>query len=153
MKHSTLAAPKLVMYSVFSPTVVLAIPLIICILSKTVFSLVIAVSIHLFANLILFLLFHRAFIPVTYSQDGIKNKYLNLSFDDIQFATIIDVELLKYSIIPTVDVQLICLSTKEQEASFWNYPEKDCILLPNTPKVLRQLKECSKNHSNAICEL
>lgn len=153
MKHSTLAAPKLVMYSVFSPTVVLAIPLIICILSKTVFALIIFASIHLFANLILFLFFHRAFIPVTYSQDGIKNKYINLSFDDIRYATIIDVELLKYSFIPTVDVQLICLSTKEQEASFWNYPEKDCILLPNTPKVLRQLKECSKNHSNAICDL
>ena len=153
MKHSTLAAPKLVMYSVFSPTVALVIPLIICILNKTVFSLLVFASIHLFANLILFLFFHRAFMLVIYSKDGVKNKYVNLSFDDIRYATIIDVELLKYSFIPTVDVQLICLSTKEQEASFWNYPEKDCILLPNTPKVLRQLKECSKNRSNAICAL
>ena len=153
MKHSTLASPTLVMYSIFSPTVVLAIPLIICVLSKTIFSILIFVSIHLFANLILFIFFHRAFIPVTYSKEGVKNKYINLSFDDIQFATIIDVELLKYSFIPTIDVQLICLSTKKQESSFWNYSKKDCVLLPNTPKVLRQLKECSNNRSNAISTL
>ena len=153
MKHFTLVSPKLVMYSIFSPTAVLVIPLIICILNKTVFSLLVFVSIHLFANLILFLFFHRAFMPVIYSKDGVKNKYVNLSFDDIRFATIIDVELLKYSLIPTIDVQLICLSAKKQESSFWNYPKRDCILLPNTPKVLRQLKECSKNRSNAICAL
>jgi hypothetical protein len=101
-------------------------------------------------NLLLFLFFHSAFISVTYSQNGIRNKYLNLSFDDIQYADIIDVELLKYSLIPTINIQLICLSMNKQEYSFWNYSKKDCILLPNTPKVLRQLKECSGKQSNSI---
>ena len=142
MKHSTLVSPTLVMYSVFAPTVALMIPLIMCILNKTIFALLVVGLIHLFMNLMLFIFFHSAFILVTYSQYGIKNKYLKLSFDNIQHATIIDVELLKYSLIPTINVQLICLSTNKQEASFWNYSKKDCILLPYTQKVLCQLKEC-----------
>lgn len=142
MKYSTLVSPPLVVYSIFAPTVVLAIPLVMCIFNNTILSLFIVVSIHLIMNLILFLVFHRAFIAVTYSRCGIKNRYLNLSFDDIHYATIIDVELLKYSLIPTINIQMICLSTNKQESSFWNCSKNDCILLPYTLKVLCQLKKC-----------
>ena len=153
MKYFTLVSPFLVMYSIFTPTVVLTIPLIICILNNNMSDLLIVVLLHLLLNLMLFLFFHSAFILVNYSECGIKNKFLNLSFDDIQYATVIDVELLKYSLIPTIKIQLICLSTTKQKSSFWNYSKNDCILLPNTPKVLRQLKECSRNRSNAIRDL
>ena len=153
MKHFTIVSPFLIMYSIFAPTIVLLIPIIICVLNNNLSSFVIVVSLHLLLNLVLFLFFHSAFILVTYSQCGIKNRYLNLSFDDIQYATIIDVELLKYSLIPTKEIQFICLSRTKQKSSFWNYSKKDCILLPYTPKVLRQLKDFSRNRSNAIRDL
>jgi len=143
MKYFTLTSPALVMFSIFSPTVVCVIPIIMCICSKKISLIFMAVLMDLFMNLIFFVFYHRAFILVTYSQHGIKNKYFDLSFDDIQYATIIDVELLKYSLIPTINIQLICLSTNKKESSFFNYSINDCILLPNTPKVLRRLKECS----------
>ncbi len=143
MKYSTLASPSLVLCTIFEPTVVLTIPIIICLWNHTVLSISIIVSLHLFMNLFYFLIYHRAFVLATYSQSGIKNKYLNLSYDDIRYATIIDVELCKYSLIPTIHIEMICLSTTKRESSFWTYPKNECILLPHTPKVLRRLKECA----------
>lgn len=142
MKYSTLASPPLVMYSIFTPTVVLLIPLFICIFNNTASSFSVVISLHLVMNLILFLFFHSAFILVTFSPHGMKNRYLEVNYDDIRYATIIDVELLRYSLLPTISIQLICLSKNKPESSFWNYSKNDCILLPYNSKVLCQLKEC-----------
>ena len=153
MKHFTLASPTLVIYSIFAPTVAILIPLIICVLDNTAQTLIMVVLLHLHMNFVCFLFFHRAFTIVTYSQCGIKNKYLYLRYDDIQHATIIDVELFKYSIGRTITIQMICLSTDKQKNSFWKCSKRGCILLPNTPKVLHRLKEYSGNRSSAICAL
>lgn len=143
MKYSTLASPRLVLCTVLAPTVALTIPIIMCVFSNNISSLFYVVTIHLFMNLIYFLIYQRAFVLATYSQSGIKNKYLNLSYDDIQYATIIDVELCKYSLIPTIHCEMICFSATKRESSFWTCSKNECILLPHTPKVLCRLKECA----------
>ena len=142
MKYSTLASPSLVLYTIFSPTVGLMIPLTVCICSNRISSIFWVVSVHLWLNMMLFLTFHSAFTLVTYSQDGIKNKYLSLSFDDIKYATILDTELNKYIPGLKINIPLICLGTTINESSFFTHSKRSCILLPYTSKVLRQLEDC-----------
>ena len=153
MNHHTLVSPHLLLFSVFAPTIVLAIPLTICIVVFSIQAVIVVCCIHLMMNLILILFYHRAFGLVSFSKNGIKNRYLELKYENIDFATLIEVDLLKFSLIPTIHVQMICLSSTKQACSFWNYSKKECICVPRTRRVLKRLKECSESRSKAICLL
>jgi len=153
MKYSKLVSPQLVLYTIFAPTAVSIIPLVICIGQHKLSLVIMLASFHLFGNLLLLIFNHRAFGRVSFSRCEVSNRYLKLNYEDIQFASIIEVDLFKYRLFPTLHIQMICLSKKKQECDFLSYPKNECIVLPRTKRTLRQLKECSENRSQAICSL
>jgi hypothetical protein len=108
------------------------------------------ILLHLVMNLLIFLFYHNAFIVVSCSHNGIKNRYMNLCFEDINYASVISVDLLKYNLLPTITIRMICVSEDEIVCSFFNYNKRKCILLPASKKLLTMLLECSRERSEAI---
>ena len=153
MKYSKLVSPQLVLYTIFAPTAVWIIPLVICIGQHKLSLVIVLASFHLFGNLFFLFFTHRAFGRVSFSRCEVSNRYLKLNYEDIQFATIIEVDPFEYRLFPRLHIQMICLSKNKQECSFLSYPKNECIVLPRTKRTLRQLKECSENRSQAICSL
>lgn len=155
MKYVTLTSPTLAMYSIFSPTVIFLLPLIFSFLSingRFISNLMMILLVHFLMNIILVLIFRNAFQLVFCSKYGIKNKHINLKWEDINYVTTTTIELFKWSILPTIDIDLICISQKETTCSFWNITQKEYILLPLNKKNLNMLSIYSNSRSAVLSE-
>jgi hypothetical protein len=148
---------KLILYSLFAPTIVLLIPLVAGVLNlvynHAISFLLTCIFLNVLMSSIISIVHKHAFGLVKYSQEGIENRHLKLDFNDIHSITVIEVELLKYTFLPTISVQMVCLATDKQDCSFYHYPRKKCILMPYTPKVIDELFEFSSKQSEEFCAL
>lgn len=152
MKYKTFSSPPLVAFTLFSPSVILLIPFVFCCLINqahiTKNFLIISI-IHLIMNLLIFLFFHRAFSIVSIDTEGIRNNYVHLKWTEVGCVNTNTIELLKYSLLPTIHINLVCISLKKESCSFWK-TNKDCILISMNKKNLNMLAKYSNGSSKII---
>jgi len=154
MTKKIFSSPLLVCFTLFSPTVILAIPFVLFCVSDTIHrarNLIILLVLHLILNLIIFWFYSFAFSIVSLDEKGIKARNLQLKWDEIGSVKTETVELFKYSLCPTLRMDFICISKENETWSFFQRNKK-CILMSKTDKNLKLLAKYSNGVSNAIKE-
>lgn len=105
MKHTTFASPALVMYSMIPPAILFLVPFMISCVSLRVQNILMIISAFISMSAIISMILRHAFVLVSYGQHGIATRHLSLAFEDIHYATTIDVEILKYCLLPTITMK------------------------------------------------
>lgn len=100
----------------------------------------------------------KAFEIVTFSQEGIKNRSINLKWEEVNYVSIdysIDyMEIFKNRTFEPPKLKFLYVSTKEQYCSFEEYKmhQNQCILMPMNKKNLNNLLKYSDGRSQAIID-
>ena len=157
MKYKTFTSNSIVAYNFWGPIIViLPIFLLVCLGASssgfidnlTSFSFVFVG--YLFIALTAFLINYNYFLVVTVDSEGIKNRNIKLKWDEIQHIDMVAYELFKYKIIPTVEIDSLCISKEPIKPS--RFGSSKCIMLEINKKNLAVLKKYSNGQSRILEE-
>ena len=157
MKYKTFTSNSIVAYYFWGPIVLfLPIFLLFCLGASssgfidnlTSFSFVFVGYLHI--ALTAFLINYNYFLVVTVDSEGIKNRNIKLKWDEIQHIDMVAYELFKYKIIPTVEIDSLCISKEPIKPS--RFGSSKCIMLEINKKNLAVLKKYSNGQSRILEE-
>ncbi len=132
IKCKTLAGPSLVAFALLPwQIIILAVSLLIAGPKLLIF--VYVGIIYVINSSIVSLIYRNAFSIVEIDEVGIKNKSIALKWEEINCVETASIELFKASLIPTIQIDMLCLSKNDIKPLFFE-TNKDCIFIEATKK-------------------
>ena len=146
MKHKTFACPKLIFAAFFPweiPIVVLG-----CIISENKSaSIMYGCVLYFSVSAIVSLIYRNAFAIVHIDENGIRNNHTKLKWEEIENAGTVSIELLKTSLLPTIQIDVLYFSKQNGKKSFFK-TDKNTVFISSTEKNREYIKKCS---NGAFC--
>ncbi len=157
MRYKTLACPSLVAYSLLSPAVIVFVPLFFTFMGNGFNRVLLDTACSLlliWTSMVIFmyLFFHNAFRQVKMDSEKVENKNVNLPWVEIGHVEICSVKLLEWSLFPTIEIDMLCLSRTNGDRSFYR-TDKDCIFIFMSKKNLQALATFSNGRSECLDEM
>ena len=155
MKYRSIAHPTMVLFVFVFPFSILIIPTILFCFVPNDNSFVNGVFIsilYVVISTINAIFYHNAFVPFEMNLLGLKNNKWNINWEDINHIEILEVDLLKFSLLPTIKLSsVICIGTV-QKGNFIFQSSRKCIFFAMSSKNLKFLKNFAKGKSKVVDE-
>lgn len=149
-QYWSVASPQIVIYVLVAPSILLLFPFVFfCLFSPSHFvtNCLAFTALYVIMVCVSSAICHNAFCVFKMTEEGIGNKYWNMRWEDIDGFEFCTVEILKYSLFPTIHLQsLICIG-KVPKYGFLFLNAKQCIFFSASSKNIKMLKILSKNDS------
>ena len=129
-KYQTFASPSLVTFALFPWELIILIVLLLIVETKLL-AVLWTVTMYLIVSAIIVLIYHNAFTIVKIDESGISNNYATFKWEEIDCIETLSVDLFKYSLIPTIQVDILCFSKSNKNQSFLG-TNRDCIFVEAT---------------------
>ena len=149
MSKKIFVSNKIIAYALLSPSFILIITFILFCLgnhSKFMEYLVVGLILYITLSSVISIILHNAFSVVEIDTKYIKNKHIQIEWEEIGCVKTFDVELMKFSLLPTIEISFVCLSKEKESCSFWR-PNKKCIFFAMTKKNLNIISKFSDGKS------
>lgn len=105
---------------------------------------------YVFYLSISFAIWHNAFCRFEMDESGIRNKYIEIKWEEIQSYKICPIEWMKYSLIPTIQLPSILCIGKVNDGGFITQNPHDCVFFALTKKNQKMFQQCAKGKSGII---
>lgn len=142
MKYKTFTCPKLIVFALFPRGILFII--LACLISNDIsdiFTLIAYWCItNFFISSFISLFYRNAFVVVSIDEIGISNKHIALNWGEISNIETVTVKLLEHSLLPTIEIDLLCFSCNNKKKNFLT-SNKDCIFVAKTNKNLGKIRE------------
>lgn len=146
MKYKTFASPSLMLFALFPWEIIISIP-IFCISQHKLREVISLMFVYLILNGIISIIYRNAFAIVHIDESGIRNNHTKLKWEEIENAGTIPIELLKYSLLPTIQIDVLYFSKQNEKKSFFK-TDKNTVFISSTEKNREYIKKCS---NGAFC--
>ncbi len=148
------SSSSLVLFSIISPMEICVFFYIGLLFKKTniLLFLIITIAVHILFTYIFYMVYQNAFNVITINSEGLRTRHISVDWENAICVSICEVKLYQYSLLPTVYIDVLCISETEKVYDFTR-KNTDCIFIEMTKNNLDILREFVPEGAKEIREL